>query len=225
LGLRFQIVPSIVDETLDQSVDPADLARSLAEAKALDVVRRLAGEPDAATRVIWPDLDTRVIGPNADTGIIGPDALVIGADTIVIIDSEVLGKPADAQEARDMISRLAGRTHRVITGVALSRLSTGETLVEHEETMVWIRPMEPREIVSYVATGEPMDKAGAYAIQGLGSALVYRIDGCYYNVVGLPIPRLVNMLRRFGLDLLSGLNSSRLGGSPSSEERPGGGLE
>lgn len=200
LGLSFEILPSIVDETLDQSVDPADLARSLAEAKAFDVARRLAGGPKE-------------------------DALVIGADTIVIIDGEVLGKPVNAEDARNMISRLAGRTHRVITGIALCRQSTEETLVEHEETLVWIRPMEPHEIASYVATGEPMDKAGAYAIQGLGSALVYRIEGCYYNVVGLPVPRLVTMLRRFDIDLLTGFSHSRLGGSPSSEERPGGGLE
>lgn len=199
LGLSFEIFPSVVDETPDPSLEPADLARGLAEAKASQVARRLAGGPK-------------------------DQALVIGADTIVIIDGEVLGKPADADDARRMISRLAGRTHRVITGVALCRPFTGETMVEHEETLVWIRPLEPHQIASYVATGEPMDKAGAYAIQGLGSALVYRIEGCYYNVVGLPVPRLVTMLQRFGIDVLSG-SRSRPDGNPSFEERPGGGRE
>lgn len=99
-----------------------------------------------------------------------------------------------------MLTRLQGREHRVITGVALVDAGSGACLLEHEITRVWMRVLTPREIWRYVATGEPLDKAGAYGIQGKGALLVERIEGCYFNVVGLPLGKVAGMLERFGLD-------------------------
>lgn len=127
--------------------------------------------------------------------------LVIAADTVVAIDGHVLGKPHSRQEAVEMLSRLSGRTHTVYTGVTLCR--DGQAVTEHEATAVRFRPLTAAEIEAYVDSGEPMDKAGAYGIQGLGALLVERIEGDYCNVVGLPICRLGRMLARFGLDPLT----------------------
>ena len=130
-----------------------------------------------------------------------PEDLVIAADTVVAVGDRVLGKPRSREEAAEMLSALSGRTHTVYTGVTLCR---GENiLTEHEATAVTFRPLTPGEIAAYVATGEPMDKAGAYGIQGVGSLLVEGISGDYFNVVGLPICRLGRMLARFGVDALA----------------------
>ena len=115
----------------------------------------------------------------------GPDETVLGADTTVVIDGEMLGKPADAADARRMLERLSGRQHEVITGICLKRGL--EVVRDFAATKVWFALMSAREIEEYAASGEPMDKAGAYAIQGLASKFIERIDGCYFNVVGLPI--------------------------------------
>lgn len=110
---------------------------------------------------------------------------VLGADTIVCLEGEVLGKPADAGDAVRMLHQLAGRTHRVLTGIHLQ--AQDRSVSDIAETRVWFSPMSASEIEDYVSTGEPMDKAGAYAIQGFASRFVYRIEGCYQNVVGLPV--------------------------------------
>ncbi len=115
----------------------------------------------------------------------GPDETVLGADTTVVIDGEMLGKPADAADARHMLERLSGRQHEVITGICLRR--GVEVVRDRAVTKVWFAPMSAREIEEYVLSGEPMDKAGAYAIQGLASKFIERIDGCYFNVMGLPV--------------------------------------
>jgi len=125
------------------------------------------------------------------------DGLVIGADTIVVCGGEVLGKPRDARDARRMLRLLSGRWHRVYTGVAL--VQGQRRLVDYESTEVAFRALSKREIDRYVATGEPLDKAGAYAIQGEGAALIRTVRGCYTNVIGLPLPRLIEMLLRFGV--------------------------
>ena len=114
-----------------------------------------------------------------------PGETVLGADTTVVIDGEMLGKPADAADARRMLARLSGRQHEVLTGICLKR--GREVVRDCATTKVWFAPMSAREIEEYVASGEPMDKAGAYAIQGLASKFIQRIDGCYFNVVGLPV--------------------------------------
>jgi septum formation protein len=114
-----------------------------------------------------------------------PDEIVLAADTTVVVDHEILGKPADATDARRMLALLSGRRHEVMTGICLRR---GDRVVcDHAVTSVWFAPMSVQEIDDYVASGEPMDKAGAYAVQGAASKFIPRIEGCYFNVVGLPI--------------------------------------
>jgi septum formation protein len=117
----------------------------------------------------------------------GEDAVVLGADTEVVLDGDVLGKPADDADAREMLRRLSGRTHAVVTAYALVDCTTDDELVRSVETGVTFRPLTGDEIDAYVATGEPLDKAGAYGIQGRGAVLVDRIDGDYFTVVGLPL--------------------------------------
>jgi septum formation protein len=127
--------------------------------------------------------------------------LILGADTIVVCEGFRFGKPRDGAEAQDMLLRLAGRTHQVITGVAVVEAGTGRAEVDAATTAVRLRAFDTAEAAAYVATGEPLDKAGAYAIQGRGALLVEGIEGDYSNVVGLPLPTLVMLLRRFGLDV------------------------
>jgi septum formation protein len=133
---------------------------------ALDYVRRLAREKAEAVRQ-------------------SPEDTVLGADTVVVIDDRVLEKPADSNEARGMLRSLSGRSHVVITGICL--LHASDAIVDHESTRVHFLELDDREIDAYVASGEPTDKAGAYAIQGLASKFVDRIEGCYFNVMGLPL--------------------------------------
>lgn len=177
IGLAFRVRESDVDEgpLLAGAGDPRRLTRGLALAKAMAVGR----------------FET--------------DALVLAADTVVVLDGEILGKPRDAEEAAAMLSRLQGRTHRVVTGVAVLDAATGRSRTAAEETRVTLRELSPGEIAAYVAGGEPMDKAGAYAVQGLGAVLVTRIEGCYYNVVGLPLALTADLLQEFGLALREGL--------------------
>ena len=130
-----------------------------------------------------------------------PDAVIIAADTVVALDNEILGKPHTAQEAAEMLQKLYGRQHTVYTGVAVRQNDT--ELVEREAAQVHFRPLSPQEIRAYIATGEPMDKAGAYGVQGYGCLFVEGIVGDYYNVMGLPVCRLGRMLRQFGVDPLA----------------------
>ncbi|MCI8423603.1 MAG: septum formation inhibitor Maf [Lawsonibacter sp.] len=129
-----------------------------------------------------------------------PEALVIAADTVVAIDGEILGKPHSEKEAFSMLTRLSGRTHQVYTGVTVWEDDC--QITEHEVTQVRFRPLSGQEIYRYIATGEPMDKAGAYGIQGYGSLLVEGISGDYYNVMGLPVCRLARILKQYEIDLL-----------------------
>ena len=150
--------------SVDEAVRPGETPRRH--------VRRLAGEKArAASR---------------------PGETVLGADTVVVIANQILGKPRDARDAARMLRLLSGRVHRVLTGLCL--LTPQGSYTEVVETRVWFRRLTRAEIAAYVASGEPFDKAGAYAIQGLASKFVERIDGCYYNVVGLPVSRLHAML-------------------------------
>lgn len=168
-------------------------------------------------QVISPDVDERVEPGLSPAGMVeelslrkaraaadktGPDGLIIAADTVVALDGAVLGKPRDEADAFAMLSALSGREHRVYTGVSVLRGDRAVT--EHEETAVCFRALAPGEIWGYIATGEPMDKAGAYGIQGIGALLVSGIRGDYCNVVGLPVFRLGRMLARFGVEPLAG---------------------
>jgi septum formation protein len=122
-----------------------------------------------------------------------PDSVVLGADTVVVVDEHLLEKPRDTRDAARMLGMLSGRAHQVITGVCV--VATGYEQTEAETTEVRFSAISESEVANYVQSGEPMDKAGAYAIQGLASRWVERIDGCYFNVVGLPVPRLYRMLQ------------------------------
>ncbi len=123
-----------------------------------------------------------------------PDAVVIGADTLVVIDKKVLGKPIDKQDAVLMLKALSGRTHKVYTGVAV--VYGNETFTGCEVTSVTFDTLTDDEIAEYIKTGEPMDKAGAYGIQGFGGKFIKRVDGCYFNVMGLPLNLLYGMLKK-----------------------------
>jgi septum formation protein len=136
----------------------------------------------------------RVARAKAEAVEAGPGDVVLGADTVVVVGSQILGKPTDEADARRMLRQLAGREHIVMTGICLR---SAEGTVEHaESTIVRFLPLSAEEIDAYAASGEPMDKAGAYAIQGRASRWIPRIRGCYFNVVGLPISRLCAMLDR-----------------------------
>jgi septum formation protein len=126
-----------------------------------------------------------------------PDAVVIGSDTIVVVDGEVLGKPRDEQHAAEMLARLSGRSHVVMTAVAV--MWRGVELSAVEEVGVTFHPLDAETVVAYIATGEPMDKAGAYGIQGYGATIVKRVDGDYFAVMGLPLQRLVRLMGQLGL--------------------------
>jgi septum formation protein len=143
-----------------------------------DYVRRLASEKAAAV-------------PRAQ------DELVLAADTVVVLDGHILEKPADEVDAARMLQRLSGRTHQVFTGICL--LSNGEKQVDLSTTTVTFHPLSDAEIADYIASGEPFDKAGAYGIQGLASKFVERIDGCFFNVVGLPVSLVYRHLKAFAL--------------------------
>ncbi len=167
IGVAHEVRPADVDETAYPDEAPAVHAERLARAKAATL---------AAAQ---------------------PDALVVGADTIVVIDDRILGKPRGADEAHAMLRRLSGRTHTVYTAVAAARGDRIESEVEH--VAVTFRPLADAEIAAYIATGEPMDKAGAYGIQGYGATIVERIDGDYFAVMGLALGTVVELMARVGV--------------------------
>lgn len=167
LQLDFETVPAEAGAEASVAADGAEeLAVAFARAKAADVAAKHR------------------------------DAIVIGADTVVVVDGDVMGKPVGGVEAAEFLSKLSGRTHTVVTGVAVRRESDGVEHFGREATQVRFRDLSTDEIDAYVRSGEPDDKAGAYAIQGLGAAFVESIDGCYYNVVGLPVVLLFDLLKR-----------------------------
>jgi len=131
-----------------------------------------------------------------------PDAIIIAADTLGVIDGRIIGKPDSASGARAMLAALSGRPHTVITGFTVLNTLTHKAVSRSVATTVHLKPITESEIAAYVNTGEPLDKAGAYAIQGLGAVLVERIEGDYYNVVGLPLCALAEVLKQFGVNVL-----------------------
>ena len=169
LGLSFAVVPSTLLESNQGGMKPLVHATYFAESKAKEVANRY--------RHNW----------------------VLGADTIVVLGEEILGKPADFAEASSMLSRLSGQSHHVITGICLVHASMEVVESEWIETKVSMRSLSVEDIEGYVRTGEPMDKAGAYGIQGIGGCLVKRIEGSYSNVVGLPLCETLELLRRHGV--------------------------
>jgi septum formation protein len=168
-GFSFAVLSSEVDETPIPGESPEGLVQRLADAKAELV-------------------SARAVGP----------AIVIAADTEVALDGHVLGKPRTSEDARKMLAKLSGRTHSVLTGVTLIRLPDAERRRFVEITQVHFAPIPDEEIARYLATGESFDKAGSYAIQGRAGRYVPRIEGCYFNIVGLPLARLSQALLELG---------------------------
>jgi septum formation protein len=131
-----------------------------------------------------------------------PDRLIVAADTIVVLDGKILEKPNSRDEAKDMLRTLGGRMHRVVSAIALLEKNRNLMDIRTEETIVSMKKLSEEEIEAYVATGEPMDKAGAYAAQGVGAVIIEKVNGCFYNVVGLPLSLLHAMLKKAGLNTL-----------------------
>ncbi len=179
IALPIQIMASEVDEGTPQHWEPARIVEELSLRKAR-AVREQLGDVAGADE----------------------NHLIIGADTIVVLKGQVLGKPADTDEARRMLNELQGNVHEVYSAIAcIDRWNTRER-VAHRVTRVHMKPLDSARIGRYVASGEPMDKAGAYAIQGLGASFVDRIDGCYFNVVGMSLSLLSDLLGDFGIDVI-----------------------
>ncbi len=170
---------------IDFTVDPADVNESI-----------LSGElPEAyAIRV---SLDKAMVAAKK-----AGEGIVIAADTIVVFKNVILGKPADPHDAKRILKMLSGKMHRVITGLVVMNAATRMVSCKTSTTKVWFRNLDEDEVQKYVLSGEPMDKAGAYGIQGKGALLVARIEGCYNNVVGLPLSLLDEMLREYCIKLL-----------------------
>lgn len=166
LGRPFEVVTADVDESPIVGEPAAELVARLARAKATTVARH------------------------------HQEAVVIGADTVVVIDGDIIGKPRDTEDAAAILRRLSGRTHQVMTGVAIATTTSTSAFIE--TTSVTFASLTGRDIDGYIATGEPMDKAGAYGIQGIGGRFVTAIDGSYHNVVGLPVAQVAAVLEDLG---------------------------
>lgn len=175
IGIKTEVIPSYADEDTDIA-DPKQRVEELARRKCVDVARDI------------------------------PSGIFLGADTVVCIDGEILGKPADEEEARAMLRKISGRTHQVYTGVALMQKEAGNVMREalfSEKTDVTVAELDDYDIEEYVSSGEPMDKAGAYGIQGRFAKFVERIDGEYSNVVGLPLAAVYARLKKVRHDKIN----------------------
>jgi septum formation protein len=172
IGLHFEVDPSDYEEHIDPGLRPHELARKISLGKARVVASR------------------------------HKYAVVIGADTFIVLGNQILGKPHSENEARKMLETINGKSHSVITGFSIIDSDTNKTLSGSVETEVFIKKLTRAEIDAYVKSGEPLDKAGAYAIQGLGTVIVERIKGDYFNVIGLPLSALAEALKEFGIKVL-----------------------
>ncbi len=168
-GLCFEVDAGNCPENLSSELEPHQLAMQISLEKAQSVAGKY------------------------------PDAVIIGADTFGVLDGRIIGKPGTAEEARAMLKSIGGKCHLVITGYSIIDTACGKSVSGTVETRVYIKELTPEEIDAYVKTGEPLDKAGAYAIQGLGALFVEKIEGDYFNVVGLPVYALMNALKEFGI--------------------------
>jgi septum formation protein len=172
IGVEFEIAPSSIQERPHAGEAPADYITRLARAKVIGIARQRE------------------------------QGLVIGADTIVVLDGKILGKPIDEADATKMLRSLSGRWHAVMTGVALYEAATRQEVADYDKTLVRFGQMSEAEIAWYVKSGEPLDKAGAYGIQGLASLFIEEIAGNYFNVVGLPLPLVYRLARRLGYSFI-----------------------
>ena len=173
IGLEFEVIPPNIDENIENENFSTDLIENLAAQKALNVAEKL----------YFP-------------------AVVIGSDTVVVIDNKILGKPKDENDAFRMLKMLGGKTHQVISAVAAADTVSGVMLKDSVTSDVTFRELSDEEIKAYIRTGEPADKAGAYAIQGLAGMFVKSINGCYSNIVGISVFKTAEMLNNLGVKLL-----------------------
>ncbi len=212
-GYEFQILPARKDEII-HSEDPAQIVKELSAGKAGEISDRLLAREMPSEALSGENLSA---GELSGTGLSGDDYVILGADTIVVLDGKVLGKPTDEQDAFAMLTALQGRSHQVYTGVTIWEVQTAvdpddqDTEQKKEGEMeksplsfavcteVEFSPLTPEEIYGYIATGEPMDKAGAYGIQGIAGAFIRGIRGDYSSVVGLPLCPVYQALSRFGI--------------------------
>lgn len=172
IGLSFEIDPSNYSEDMSLEMEPLELAKYLSLGKAKDVAQR------------------------------HKDSIVIGADTFCTLNGELLGKPGTAENSKKMLQKLSGNAHSVITGFTIIDTETNKQISKAVETKVYFKNLSEKEIDAYVATGEPLDKGGGYAIQGLASLFVKKIEGDYFNIVGLPILPLAEQLKFFGVNII-----------------------
>jgi len=172
IGLRFEVEPSNYEEDMNSGLEPHELTQKMSLEKAEAVASKCK------------------------------DAIVIAADTFVVFGGQILGKPHTEEDARKMLETISGNYHSVITGFSIIDTGKNKTLSKSVETKVYIRKLTMAEIDAYVKSKEPLDKAGAYAIQGLGAVIVERIEGDYFNVVGRPLSALVEVLKQFGINIL-----------------------
>ncbi len=172
IGLKFKVEPANYQEDIHLGLAPHELAQKISLAKAEAVARQ------------------------------HQDAIVIAADTFVVCDGQILGKPHTDKEAREMLAMINGKSHSVITGFSIIDTTKNQKLSQSVETKVYIRKLTQAEIDAYVKSKEPLEKAGGYAIQGLGAVLVEKIEGDYFNVVGLPLSALSEALKEFGVNIL-----------------------
>lgn len=173
IGIDFEVIESNYDEIFDINMTPDEIVTHLAYKKAESVSKTIKDE-----------------------------AYVIGADTIVVLDSRIMGKPHDIEESFEMLKSLSGKWHRVYSGICVIKTISSQYFSGFEATDVKIKELSDKEIHGYINTGESLDKAGSYAIQGVGSLLVEKINGCYFNIVGLPVFKLFSLLEKFGINLL-----------------------
>ncbi|MDD3119840.1 MAG: Maf family protein [Candidatus Gracilibacteria bacterium] len=172
LGLEFEIIPSHYDEDMSLDLEPLELAKYLSFGKAQDVASRI------------------------------DDGVIIGADTFVIINGKILGKPGNNENARKMLKEINGKRISVISGYTIIDIKNNKKISNSREDFVYIKNMTQEEINNYVKTGEPLDKAGAFAIQGFGALIVEKIEGNYHSIIGLPLFSLFEDLKDFGINIL-----------------------
>ncbi|MHA7962531.1 Maf family protein [Paenibacillus sp. CAU 1782] len=185
LSLPVSVLSPDVDESVLPGWTPNETVRQLSASKAqaaMELLKRQSAEEGTSFSTM--------------------DAVIIAADTVVALDGEVLGKPLDENDAVSMLMKLQGSRHEVYTGIAVLHTGSGEMQVESKKTIVKMKAFTEEKARRYAATGEPLDKAGAYGIQGLGATLVEEIEGCYFNVVGLPLSLLADMLEPYGIQAI-----------------------
>lgn len=172
---KFEIIKSEIDEVILENELPSQVVMRLAFEKSIDIALK------------------------------HPDSLVIGADTVVVLNNNILGKPKDSSDAFNMIKQLSGKTHQVITGISLINLNANQKIIDYVVSNVKFKNLSEEDIKDYIQTNESLDKAGAYGIQGFGAMLVEEIQGDYFNIVGLPISRLSDLLKKhFNMNLFYG---------------------